>query len=48
MGSLALQSKDYRDLLNIIDKLRSKGISRVEREENEEYVVVYGVLGSRG
>lgn len=28
MGSIALQSKDHRDLLDIIDKLRSKGISR--------------------
>jgi GTP-binding protein EngB required for normal cell division len=28
MGSVALQSKEHRDLLDIIDKLRSKGISR--------------------
>jgi len=28
MDSVALQSKDHRDLLDIIDKLRSKGISR--------------------
>lgn len=28
MGSVALQSKDHRDLLDIIDKLRSEGISR--------------------
>lgn len=28
MASMALQSKDHRDLLDIIDKLRSKGISR--------------------
>lgn len=28
MGSVALQSKDHRDLLDIIDKLRSRGISR--------------------
>lgn len=28
MGSVTLQSQDHRDLLDIIDKLRSKGISR--------------------
>ncbi|KAK2592604.1 hypothetical protein QQS21_009711 [Conoideocrella luteorostrata] len=28
MSSVALQSKDHRDLLDIIDRLRSKGISR--------------------
>jgi GTP-binding protein EngB required for normal cell division len=28
MASVALQSKEHRDLLDIIDKLRSKGISR--------------------
>jgi hypothetical protein len=28
MASVALQSKDHRDLLDIIDRLRSKGISR--------------------
>jgi GTP-binding protein EngB required for normal cell division len=28
MGALALQSKDHRDLLDVIDKLRSEGISR--------------------
>ncbi|KAF2795082.1 hypothetical protein K505DRAFT_360520 [Melanomma pulvis-pyrius CBS 109.77] len=28
MGSVMLQSKDHRDLLDIVDKLRSKGISR--------------------
>ena len=28
MSSVALQSKDHRDLLDIIDKLRSRGISR--------------------
>jgi ABC-type branched-subunit amino acid transport system ATPase component len=28
MSSLELQSKDHRDLLDIIDKLRSKGISK--------------------
>jgi GTP-binding protein EngB required for normal cell division len=28
MGSVALQSKEHRDLLDIIDELRSKGISR--------------------
>ncbi|KID82110.1 interferon-induced GTP-binding protein Mx [Metarhizium guizhouense ARSEF 977] len=28
MGSVTLQSQDHRDLLDIVDKLRSKGISR--------------------
>lgn len=28
MGSVALQSKDHRDLLDIIDRLRTEGISR--------------------
>src|SRR5437764_9960847 len=39
MASVALQSKDHRDLLDIIDKLRSKGISRyVDLPE----IIVYG------
>jgi hypothetical protein len=28
MSPVALQSKDHRDLLDIIDRLRSKGVSK--------------------
>ncbi|KAJ9143991.1 hypothetical protein NKR19_g6602 [Coniochaeta hoffmannii] len=39
MASVALQSKDHRDLLDIVDKLRSQGLGRyVDLPE----IIVYG------